>query len=260
MESVSTFSSEFFLDLTLTNIDKQMFLERLDNIMEKQLDDRVVNENYTFFEERKQVLRKSLQLCRLMNLKPITFASFTCIFDRITSRFKLSRETMEKISPVILGLCIKVNENALIPYSFISKFWGVRETQGDLLNGIEKTILKEINFRIKRVTPFDFLELFLMIKNVHTFPTNPASKNTEKSSTFANSVWEIFYVISMDYRINEYSSLCIAVVVIMIARHQMGASVLIPDQLMSLIKISPQKLTPVFKKFLLSSTAFVNSP
>lgn len=258
MESVSTLSSEFFTGFKNSNVDKQMFLNRFNILLNKQGNDRVINPNFAAFQQRKKIVTKFLMLSKIFDLKQISFASSTCLLDLIISKHNLSDKMMESVGKVVLSLSIKVHESEYVPQSSIWSFWGEDRIKKEQLEKLEKMILNEIDFKINRVTPFDFLEMFLMIKDVHTFSSNSASKTSKKYKNFINLVWTVYQIISMDYQINKYSSHCIATVVIMIARQRMGASVLIPDQMASLVRADPRQLNSVFAKFLESTVPYLD--
>ena len=251
MESQSTCNSEIFLNIDISKIKKEIFMGTFDTLMQNQARYRLYNKDFKAVKDRKEVIESFLlKSCRNLDLKESTFCLSICLFDQIISRFKINPKMMIPTCIVILGISIKFNETRQIPYDvlfFVNDLTGIKKK---IYLVIEQRILKMTNFKLKMISPLDFLNMFLLIKPVYYFPQKSDSKSLFGKENFKILAYKMNRIISLDYNSNKYTSVCIATIAIMCARYFLNAKVVLPNEITVLTNLHFKNIFEIFNQYL----------
>ena len=113
---------------------------------------------------------------------------------------------------------------------------------------MEEITLKSLGFQINLVTPFHFLELLISLDNVSLIPSNDPSVNpliSKNFRTFESMIKGLNILFTCEYELNKFTSLSVAISILVIARRFCGAKETLPQNVSNLIGIDLDSIEPI---------------
>ena len=195
---------------------------RLRFLIQNQNIDRFYNKHFKFHHLRATILKHFVyKTCALLNLTFSTFAKATALFDLIISKYPINSQMLVPLAGICLGLIIKFNETKIISYQDLFILNGYDQVKTKFILKIEKKILQNTQFKINLKTPFDFLEMFILLEKSQNNFKNKESANHSLHQRF-KMVFKIYCVASLNFRLYKISGYAFAVVVLMIVKDIFG--------------------------------------
>lgn len=192
---------------------------RIKILLRSQNRDRYYNAQFEKKQLRASILKGFIfGTCEALNLRFGTCAMAVTLFDQMLSKFKICSDQLVMLAGVALGLLLKLNERDLISYQDIFRINGIFGVSSEVICRFEKKILEATEFKINVITPFHFLEEFFMIKKLKGTKINN-NFNTDREKRNLKLIKKIYSLLVLNYEVYKYSSLTIAVIVLMIARN-----------------------------------------
>lgn len=228
---------------TKNEIARKMTQKKLQNMIKthETSTKRHFNPAYVNRKERLEVLHTWIRpICDSLELTPRTFHLTVSIIDFVTSLFYFEPEEFRNISLVSLCLASKIyeNRNKMIYYRTFTDHFSENEID---YHKIEKSVLICLGFNLNIWTPHDFLVQFLMDPRIYF------EIQEHRRQDFKSSIFELAMECSLQYRLNKFNSIGVAVSVLMATRSQFCCKKLFPHFLEKLTKLKLRALLPCFK-------------
>ena len=234
------------IDVVSDQKQVQNFLD-FKSLEQRQIQNRYFNHEFHRFSTRKNAICEVLLAnCNRLSLKRSSFALSLAIFDASISLFDFPLEYIANVAQVALKMAVKINEtepDVLLDYFLRSGDQSQRLKEVRL----EEIILKNLNYKVHFVTCFHFLEVFLRFDDVAMDLPSNAITESFAVKDFSSFVYSLNVVVSSEYKFNQFTSLSVAVAVIMIARFFCEAETMLPDVLETITGLESGNVQPILE-------------
>lgn len=198
------------------------------------------NPDYQNLRLRQKIfLKKISHTCSVLNFKKDTKHLAMAITDNITSKYLLSKEDFKNVALVALSFAAKIKESQR-KVLLLNSFKSFKSISGRM--AIEQEILTELAFNLNIITPFDLVSNFL------THPETFSGIRRRAKREFIKTIFKITSHTALNYQMNKYTSLVVALCVLMVARKVCGCSRLLPKFLESFSGFSKETLSECFSE------------
>lgn len=183
------------------------------------------NEAYRHRKLRDRLMTKNLKsICDFLDFLPRTYYKTIGLIDSVSSQFLFEDAMFKKISLVCLGLISKTQESvdkALYTNSLQLIMPGDKAEYARL----EKLVLFAMEFNLNVVVPFEYVvELLRVRESFDGIKCNLYKK-------FRKFVLRLVRRTALDYETNKFTSLAVALAVLMTAREVFGCEEPLPSRL-----------------------------
>ena len=202
-------------------------------MLEKQTLNRWYNKNLSSKSERLEVVLSYMQkICLILELQNSTFCLSVKIFDAVISKFPIDSKQMKILGVVSVMMASKMNEryDKVISLKDINTY--LLPVEIPHLASMERKIFKVLNFQLNLIIPDNFIKFI-----IHLFFANESnfletqSQNEEKINQFIQIVKYLQLITIVDYSFYKYTSIAVAVSVIMMTRCMMKFEEIWPSEL-----------------------------
>jgi transcription initiation factor TFIIIB Brf1 subunit/transcription initiation factor TFIIB len=207
------------------------------------------NPYYNNHNTRNLVLKTQIKkICKDLNLKNETFYNAIAIIDNISSKFLLEEEVFSGISLVALSIAARIKESQSMIF-LLNSLKQIKSNSNRKM--YEKQILEELNYDANIVTPFDFINHFVL------FDKTFEEINSKKIKPFLYLISKLTYLTVCDYNSNKYNSLVVALAIIMVARKIFKCKKLLPPFLEELSGFTEEVLSSCYRKIYFYGRKFI---
>jgi hypothetical protein len=243
MITKSTSSQNFSQQSSFIELNTVQF--EFNSLYQKQNKNRYYNSSFQNHHLRNKIISKFTKLLPISNFAYFTFIG---LFDSINSRQIFEDNEMILISIVCLVLASKKcdSKNFILKYSDFKKIF--KNLPINRLFILEVKVLRLMNFDLNLVTPYDFT-MFFCQKFCLIEGYNYHNETSNLNKTIYINTKKVLCFFASNYHLNEYTSLTLALLSIMITRSNLKMQPLIPKFLKELIGCNEGKLMNLFFKF-----------
>lgn len=197
--------------------------EEFKKMLKKQTLNRWYNKNMKSLKERIKIIFGLMQkICKILELQISTFCLSVNIFDAIVSKFPVEKSQMVPLGIISVVLASKINEthDKVISLSDISRY--IIPLDVKFLAKMERKAFSVLGFQLNMVLPESFI-CFLL----HHFLPDKAQffggdAEDGVTSRFLNVVNYLNLLTIVDYTFYKYTSVAVAVSVLIYARRLVG--------------------------------------
>ena len=180
-------------------------------------------------------------MCDLLELSQNTYYLTVSVMDHISSLFRFDSADLKKLAFVSLCLASKLFEHSSKKMSF-GMLKQYLPADGFDYASFESSVLSALNFDLNFRGPYDFVVLFMQDAGLYWQIENNLLLE------FVSWLSELTFYCSVEYRFNKYSSLGMAVSMVMVTRKVFGCSTVLPKFLGKLTGYSCEYLRDIYSK------------
>ena len=198
------------------------------------------NPDYKNHSERYYTINAIFKIiCQKSNFSSKTLFFAIGILDSVSSLYLFDKKNYFWLGLVSLSLASKIQENRLFSnIKYLLKFYPKMKYNNIIK--LEKNVLKALDFNLNLVTSFDFLseiftqnEIFDEIK-------------TKEKELYYKCALKLNYYCNLEYKINRFTSLVVALCIVMSARNIFDCEILLPEFLQKITSYSEEDLEPCY--------------
>jgi hypothetical protein len=215
-------------------------------MLKKQTLNRWYNRNMKNLKERIKIIFGLMQkICKILELQISTFCLSVNIFDAIISKYPVEKSQMVPLGIISVVLASKMNEthDKVISLSDISRY--IIPLDVSFLAKMERKAFTVLGFQLNMVLPENFICFLLhhFLSEEYDFFGGKNENKKELTSRFLNIVNYLNLLTIVDYTFYKYTSVAVAVSILMYARKLCGMEDLWPDFLQNFTGISVNHVT-----------------
>jgi hypothetical protein len=215
-------------------------------MLKKQTLNRWYNRNMKNLKERIKIIFGLMQkICKILELQISTFCLSVNIFDAIISKYPVEKTQMVPLGIISVVLASKMNEthDKVISLSDISRY--IIPLDVAFLSKMERKAFTVLGFQLNMILPENFLCFLLhqFLSEEHDFFGGKNENKKELTSRFLNIVNYLNLLTIVDYTFYKYTSVAVAVSILMYSRKLCGMEVLWPKFLEKFTGISVNHVT-----------------
>lgn len=215
-------------------------------MLKKQTLNRWYNRNMKNLKERIKIIFGLMQkICKILELQVSTFCLSVNIFDAIISKYPVEASQMIPLGIIAVVLGSKMNEtnDKVITLADISRY--IIPLDVGFLAKMERKAFSVLGFQLNMVLPENLICFLLhqFLNEGHDFFGGKREDKTELTSRFLNIVNYLNLLTLVDYTFYKYTSVAVAVSIIMFARKLCGFEETWPSFLEEFTGISSSHVT-----------------
>lgn len=215
--------------------------EEFKKMLKKQTLNRWYNKNMKGLKERIKIIFGLMQkICKILELQISTFCLSVNIFDAIVSKFPVEKSQMVSLGIISVVLASKMNEthDKVISLSDISRY--IIPLDVKFLAKMERKAFSVLGFQLNMILPESFICFLLhhFLPNKAQFFGACAEELDELTSRFLNIVNYLNLLTIVDYTFYKYTSVAVAVSILIYARRLLGLENVWPEFLEKFTGIS----------------------
>jgi hypothetical protein len=218
----------------------------------KKNNNRNYNSNYENKNIRMKIITQNIKsICNYLDFSNETFYKTISLIDSVSSKYLFNDNMFKKVSLVCLGLASKVHESqdkALYTNSLQLILKNPKEDYAKL----EKTILTALDFDLNIVTPFECVMIFFKLENIYQGINCNLRKNYRKF------VFKLANYVSLEYEMNKYNTLAVALCVIMVSRKIFDCDYLLPSEIQRHTRYSKEMLNTCYNDVIIIGQRLLN--
>ena len=220
--------------------------EEFKKMLKKQTLNRWYNRNMKNLKERIKIIFGLMQkICKILELQISTFCLSVNIFDAIISKYPVESSQMIPLGIIAVVLASKMNEthDKIITLADISRY--IIPLDVTFLAKMEKKAFSVLGFQLNMILPENFICFLLhqFLSEEYDFFGGKNENKNEITSQFLNIVNYLNLLTMVDYTFYKYTSVAVAVSILMYARKLCGLENLWPDFLEKFTGISVNHVT-----------------
>ena len=230
--------------ITATTPQKAPNPLQMQRLIEKYVaaDRRHYNPAFGFTELRQKLIFTSIRpMCDLLELSQNTYYLSVSVMDHISSVYRFDSADLKKLALASLRLASKLLEHSSkkISFKMLKRFLPVDSLD---YQNFEFSILSVLNFDLNIRCPYDFIVLLMRDARLYWQIENNLLLQ------FVSWLSELTFYCSVEYEFNKYSSLGVAVSIIMVVRKVFGCSTVSPKFLQKMTRYSCEHLRDIYSK------------
>lgn len=215
--------------------------EEFQKMLKKQTINRWYNGQMKNLKERIKIIFGLMQkICKILELQISTFCLSVNIFDAIISKYPVETSQMVPLGIIAVVLASKMNEthDKVISLSDISNY--IIPLDVTFLAKMEKKTFSVLGFQLNMVLPESFICFLLhkFLSSEYDFFGGKKENENEMTSRFLNIVNYLNLLTLVDYTFYKYTSIAVAVSILMYARKLSGLEIIWPEFLEKFTGIS----------------------
>ena len=213
-------------------------------MLKKQTMNRWYNPEMKNLKDRVKIIFGLMQkICKILELQISTFCLSVNIFDAIISKYPVESSQMVPLGIISVVLASKMNEthDKVITLSDISNY--IIPLDVSYLAKMERKAFSVLGFQLNMVHPESFICFLLHQFLSDKFDFFGGKKDEDMTSRFLNIVNYLNLLTLIDYTFYKYTSVAVAVSILMYARRLCGLESEWPDFLMEFTGITPDHVT-----------------
>ena len=220
--------------------------EEFKKMLKKQTLNRWYNRNMKSLKERIKIIFGLMQkICKILELQISTFCLSVNIFDAIVSKFPVEKSQMVPLGIISVVLASKMNEthDKVISLSDISRY--IIPLDIKFLAKMERKAFSVLGFQLNMILPESFICFLLhqFLSDKTQFFEGQIGDKSELTSRFLNIVNYLNLLTIVDYTFYKYTSVAVAVSILIYARKLMGIDDVWPQFLENFTGISISHVT-----------------
>ena len=225
-----------------TNSNNRKFIKKIilnpskgfQKMLQKQPTNRWYNHLFSARKHRVSVIFGAMQkICSSLDFQMSTFCLAVSIFDAVISKFKMGMNDWKYLAVVCVMMASKVNEASSDVVSVRDISMYILPTNPKTLALVERKIFKILNLQLNMVTPYTFLQHLL-----HHFFNDEKHAFFQKENNhvkfylkFLDNMFALLILTIADYEFYRFTSIAVAVSVLITARKQIGIQDVWPKHL-----------------------------
>jgi hypothetical protein len=215
-------------------------------MLKKQTLNRWYNRNMKNLKERIKIIFGLMQkICKILELQVSTFCLSVNIFDAIISKYPVESSQMVPLGIIAVVLASKMNEtnDKVITLADISRY--IIPLDVTFLAKMERKAFSVLGFQLNMVLPENLICFLLhqFLSKEQEFFGAQADESKELTSRFLNIVNYLNLLTLVDYTFYKYTSVAVAVSILMYARKLCGLEEMWPEFLEKFTGISKEHVT-----------------
>lgn len=215
-------------------------------MLKKQTLNRWYNRNMKNLKERIKIIFGLMQkICKILELQVSTFCLSVNVFDAIISKYPVETSQMVPLGIIAVVLASKMNEtnDKVITLADISKY--IIPLDVGFLAKMERKAFSVLGFQLNMVLPENLICFLLhkFLSEKHDFFGIKGGDVKDMTSRFLNIVNYLNLLTLVDYTFYKYTSVAVAVSILMYARKLCGLEEVWPEFLQKFTGISKEHVT-----------------
>lgn len=215
-------------------------------MLKKQTLNRWYNRNMKNLKERIKIIFGLMQkICKILELQISTFCLSVNIFDAIISKYPVEKSQMVPLGIIAVVMASKMNEthDKVISLSDISKY--IIPLDVGFLAKMERKAFTVLGFQLNMVLPENFICFLLhqFMSEKYDFFGGKKENQKDLTSRFLNILNYLNLLTIVDYTFYKYTSVAVAVSIMMYARKLAGLEDLWPEFLENFTGVSVSHVT-----------------
>ena len=215
-------------------------------MLKKQTMNRWYNRQMKNLKDRIKIIFGLMQkICKILELQISTFCLSVNIFDAIISKYPMENSQLVPLGIIAVVLASKMNEthDKVITLSDISNY--IIPLDVSYLAKMEQKAFSVLGFQLNMAHPESFICFLLhqFLSDEYDFFGGKIEDKEEMTSRFLNIVNYLNLLTLVDYTFYKYTSVAVAVSILMFARRLCGLESEWPDFLKEFTGISPDHVT-----------------
>lgn len=199
--------------------------EEFRRMVQRQTLNRWYNRNMKSLKQRIKIIFGLMQkVCKILELQISTFCLSVNIFDAIVSKFPVEKPQMVPLGLIAVVLASKMNEthDKVISLSDIARY--IIPFDVKFLAKMERKAFSVLGFQLNMVLPQSFISFLLhqFLSDKTHFFSAPPEETPALTSSFLKVVNYLNLLTVVDYTFYKYTSVAVAVSVIVYARRLLG--------------------------------------
>lgn len=212
------------------------------------------NEAYSNRAVRDRLASKNLRsICEYLEFEEQTYFKTLGLIDSVSSKFLFDEPTFKKIALVCLGLMSKTQESVDKALYTNSLQLIMRHDKAEYAR-LEKLVLHAMDFDVNLAVPYEFVAELLRLEA--TFQ----GLNCNLFGKFRKFVARLLRRASLEYETNKYTSLAVALAIVMTARDLFGCAEKLPMRLRELTGYDSLVLAACFADIRALGAALMEKP
>ena len=215
----------------------------------RQTTSRFYNEAFRFSRERHQIfLDLVLPLSSDLGVMVNTFCLSLAVFDSILSKFTIPKKSLLKVGISCFLIAIKIREAKRVYKKAFRLIRYIENLDKKNLAKVERSILLNLNFDMNLVLPIDFLHFFVDRPEILESEGMGILEKQKRKLILVKTVGILNTSVLLHYHTNKFTSLVVAICILMIAREKAGFPVAWPAHLRKMTGYDKDLVWPCYSE------------
>lgn len=215
----------------------------------RQTTSRFYNEAFCFSRERHQIfLDLVLPLSSDLGVRVDTFCLSLAVFDSILSKFTIPKKSLLKVGISCFLIAIKIRESKRVYKKAFRLIRHIENLDKTNLAKIERSIVLNLNFDMNLVLPIDFLHFFVDRPEILEAEGMSLLEKQKRKLILLKTIGILSTSVLLHYHTNKFTSLVVAICILMIAREKAGFSVAWPAYLQKMTGYDKDLVGPCYSE------------